>query len=370
MTKLLDLNYYNYNNLSDPGEVLELQKTSLGFVPFIKDRLNIEFIKHMNYEGERWIDGIKYRFFKSRNKFWYIPFATHRYTKKQKPDIVLVQGLVFPLQVIALRLTLGRRTKIIVQHHAEKPYSGIRKIFQRMADKCIAAYMFTAAGNIKTWKEKGVIKNEAKCFEVLEASSYFEKQDKLLSRKKLNIADSTVFLWVGRLISGKDPFTVLEAFKKYVWQNSDAKLYMIYQGGDLLEEVKNRIIESNELRNNVFLQGEVLHQQLPYWFSAADFYISGSHSEGSGYALVEAMACGCIPVVTAIPSFKKMTNDGGCGFLFEPGNSNDLYEKLLKTQLIDKELYSGKIITQFNKELSFLSIADKLYGLCDKLYTK
>ena len=147
MIKLVDLNYHSHSKISNPEEVLEIQKASIGFVEFIKERLSIHLIKHMDFEGERNINGVRYSFFKSNNKFWYIPFKTHLFIKKQQPDIVLIQGLVFPLQLIALKFQLDKRTKIIVQHHGEKPFTGIKKMFQKIASRYVSFYLFTSVVN-------------------------------------------------------------------------------------------------------------------------------------------------------------------------------------------------------------------------------
>jgi glycosyltransferase involved in cell wall biosynthesis len=40
-------------------------------------------------------------------------------------------------------------------------------------------------------------------------------------------------------------------------------------------------------------------------------FVSGSHFEGSGYALIEAMSAGLVPVVTDIPSFRVIAGDSG-----------------------------------------------------------
>ena len=43
------------------------------------------------------------------------------------------------------------------------------------------------------------------------------------------------------------------------------------------------------------------------FYSAADLFVVGSHHEGSGYSLMEACACGAMPVVTDIPTFRLLT---------------------------------------------------------------
>ena len=350
--------------------MLTLHSEGLGYASFMNNRIDITIIEHINYEGELINNGVRYQFFKAKKGFFYLYRQTIRYIKKERPDILYVQGLVFPFQVILLRVFLGKKYTIVVQHHGGGPFSGIKKIFQRIADKCIDAYVFTAIGNVAPWKASGIIKKDARCFEILEGSTDFKQQDKLLSREKINISGDPLILWVGRLNKNKDPLTVLEGFKKYVQQVPGVRLYMIYQEDDLLDEIKKYIAEDKSLQDSVYLQGKVSHEELPYWFSAADLFVSGSHSEGSGYALLEAMACGCIPVVTAIPSFKKITIYGEYGYLFEPGNDESLYTALIKAGATDKEDLSKKITAHFAKELSFNSIAEKLYRLCIKLTAK
>ena len=51
------------------------------------------------------------------------------------------------------------------------------------------------------------------------------------------------------------------------------------------------------------------HDEMPNYYAAADVFVSGSHSEGSGYALIEAMSAGVVPVVTDIPSFRAIAGD-------------------------------------------------------------
>ncbi len=142
---------------------------------------------------------------------------------------------------------------------------------------------------------------------------------------------------------------------------------MIYQNEDLLEEIKNKVLQSIVLEDAVKLIGKVDHRELPYWFSAANFFISGSLSEGSGYALLEAMACGCIPVVTAIPSFEKITEKGKYGYLFPPGDVETLAQLLenLHTLPIEKERL--RIEKYFREKLSFQSIAESLGEVINQL---
>jgi glycosyltransferase involved in cell wall biosynthesis len=370
MIKLIDVNYHTHSNICNPEEVLELQKASIGFVDFIKEKLSIQLIKHLNYEGEKYVNGVKYVFFKSKNKFLHIPFKTHRYIRKQKPDIILIQGLIFPLQLITLKLMLPKKTKIMVQHHGERPFPGIKKFFQKIADHFIDTYLFTSIENANEWIDKKIIKSKKKCSELLEASTFFTVKDKLECKRLLSFKGNHNFLWVGRLNKGKDPITVINAFEKYVAIYPKARLFMIFQTEELLPVIKEKFEENDHLKKAVILKGKVNHDELERWYNAADFFISASHKEGSGYALLEAMSCGCIPIVTEIPSFKKITNDGKFRFLFEPGNSESLLNILLNSKNIEREKLSKSINNHFNNSLSFRSIADNLFSICERLTKK
>ena len=61
---------------------------------------------------------------------------------------------------------------------------------------------------------------------------------------------------------------------------------------------------------------------------AADVFVLGSHREGSGYAAIEAMAGGAIPVLTDIPSFRALTGNGRIGALWTPGEPQSLADAL------------------------------------------
>lgn len=370
MIKLVELNYHCHTEYTRPEQVIAKHKLSSGFIHFIKDRVDLLLVKHLNYEGETRIEDIRYRFFKSVNSFWYIPFKTHRFIKKEDPGVILVQGFVFVLPVIFLRWKLGRRCVILVQHHGERPFTGLKGFLQRWADASIDGYLFTSLDNATEWIDRKIIGKKEKCYEVQAASASFTLKDKAACKARLNIAGDNNFLWVGRLNSNKDPLTVIAAFERYLAVETKAKLYMIYQTDELITEIEIWIKRSAALLNAVHLVGKIEHEQLEYWYNAADFYISGSHREASGYALVEAMVCGCIPVVTDIPSFIKITGNGKYGILFKPGNAQDLYEQLLSTDKLDKKNYSRTVHAYAKENLSYKTVAEQVYQLCLSLVAK
>ena len=131
---------------------------------------------------------------------------------------------------------------------------------------------------------------------------------------------------------------------------------MIYRFADLEQEEK-QWVKQEQLAEQVILLGKQDRNELLHYYNSADYFISASHKEGSGYAAIEAMSCGVVPILTHIPSFVSLTKAGGVGTLFEPGNSEMLYQKICA--LLDKPLVQerDRVLTHFNQYFSFEAIA-------------
>jgi glycosyltransferase involved in cell wall biosynthesis len=145
---------------------------------------------------------------------------------------------------------------------------------------------------------------------------------------------------------------------------------MIYQEQDLLPEITAFIRHHPGLDKGVSLLGWKSREEMATWYSAADFYISASHMEGSGYALLEALACGCVPVVSDIPPFRKITREGHLALLFQAGDPQSLLACLKRLAAIDLPDRSEAIREHFTRELSFQAIADKLTAVVRLLVAK
>ena len=330
-----------------------------------KDNIVIN-VKQIDYEGIREHNGVEHRFVKFERQKTYFPFKLIRYIKQLKPDIVFVQGLHHPLQVIQLRLILGQKVNIVAQHHAEKPFIGIKKYIQRMADKGIDAYLFASHELGKEWMKNGNIASAKKIHEVMEVSSVFYPVSKTTSKTITGVSGDPVFLWVGRLNANKDPLNVVRAFLNFSAMCPTACLYMIYHTDELLEEI-NQLLQKKPANNRIILVGKVPHDELLYWYNSADFIISASHYEGSGTVVCEAMSCGCIPLITDIPSFRMITDNGACGSLYEAGNEKALLSVLLQTQTMNIKEKQENCLTYFKTHLSFEAIAGQIQQIVQGL---
>jgi glycosyltransferase involved in cell wall biosynthesis len=359
---------YNYSpDIHSPQEWLDRVKIYVGSLEYLNKKHTIMRVEQINYTGNFLHNGVQYYCVDGGKKKNYFPGKLNRFVKSLHPDVVIVSGLHFPLQVIQLRFRLGKKVKIIVQNHAEKPFGGLKKYLQRMADKCINAYFFASCAIGAEWVSKGNLTSEKKIYEIMEVSSVFYPVDKILARSKTQVTGNPVFLCAGRLNQNKDPLTVAKAFLKFLQIHLTARLYMIYQTEELLPELKLLINDDKNNRDAVILVGEVPHDEMQYWYNSVDFIISGSHYEGSGTAICEAMSCGCIPVVTDIPSFRTITGSGQCGFLYEAGNEKALHSALIQTMQTDVQEKRNKTLEHFKNKLSFEAIAGKIQEVATSL---
>jgi glycosyltransferase involved in cell wall biosynthesis len=370
MLKLTDITFHANHEYANTTDLLKAQFSSLLYVSHLKKWMTVEVIKHVA-GTETVIDPHEnYQFFVSKNRHGYISPATIAHLKKTKPDIVLVRGLIFPLHILRLKMLLGKQVKIIVRHHADTPSKGIKKYFQMLADRVIDAYLFTSYGNAKYWIGNKIISSTAKLYEMPGTLTGFEKKDKLTSRQKLGLAKGPQYIWVGRLNANKDPLTVLKAFEHFLLISPEAKLHLFYQTEELLPEILKFKHNNSSLTNAIVFHGPIKNEDLVYWYSAADFYISASYSEGGSAALLEAMSCGCIPIVSAIPAAMKVTENGKYGFHFQPGDADELLNALTVSLAATGTDLPLQIESHFQKEFSVAAVSEKLYRICIQLAGK
>jgi glycosyltransferase involved in cell wall biosynthesis len=312
-------------------------------------------IHHIQYEGSLERDNVKYVFFKRKKWQLLFPFRLHRYIKTLAPDVVIVHGLVFPVQVVFLRCQLGS-VKLFVVHHAEKPLRFPKDLIQRLSDRFIHGYFFSSSALGDLWIKRNQISSPEKVHEVMEVSSIFHSTRDLT---EVTLIRDT-YLWVGRFDSNKDPLTLLRAFLIFLRERPNIKLHIVFRGGNLVHEVYQILSAEKILSARIVLTENIDHDALLSVYNNAAFIISTSHYEGSGMAVCEGMSCGCIPILTNIPSFRMMTLQGKIGLLFEPGDVNSLYNALCKSTELDLMSERKKVLEQFQQNLSHDAISEKM----------
>jgi glycosyltransferase involved in cell wall biosynthesis len=278
-----------------------------------------------------------------------------------RPDVVHVNGVIFPALVAALRRALGAGVVIVAQDHGacEPPRLhrrlGTARLWRNGFD-ALDACSFTAREQAEPWERTGWLKR-AVILTVVEASTDMVPQPRERASQSTGVSGTPAIVWVGRLNDNKDPMTVLGGLELAMRHLPGARAWMIYREATLEPAVAERIRRSPALSTGVTLVGSVPHDAIAGYLSAADIYVSGSHREGSGYALIEAMACGAAPVVTDIPSFRAIAGD--CGCRWPPGDAKGCAEALLRVARADVAAERVRVRTRFERALSWSALGDQ-----------
>ncbi|HZS60996.1 MAG TPA: glycosyltransferase family 4 protein [Gemmatimonadaceae bacterium] len=268
-----------------------------------------------------------------------IPWRLHRMARQLAPTLVHANGLTFPLQLRALRSALAPTTRLIVQDHAGAPSRRLRAL-HRWSLRPIDAFLFMTRDHARPWLDAGVISARQPIYEITEGSTHFRRVDRAAHRVP-------VLLWVGRLIPLKDPLTIVRGFLS---ASVDAHLYMVYADDTLRSAIPDHPA--------ITFLGKRPHAELETIYNGADYFVLGSHNEGSGYALLEAMACGVVPVVSDIPSFRRIV--GSSGELFTPGDADAFAAALRRAMARPLPQASLHAAADFEQRLSFRAIARDL----------
>ena len=87
-----------------------------------------------------------------------------------------------------------------------------------------------------------------------------------------------------------------------------------YAQPDRLQWVHDRVREYGA-QENVRLVGRVPHEEMAAYYRAADVFVSLAFWDSGPISMVEAMACGAVPVMGALPSVREWITDGQNGYL-------------------------------------------------------
>jgi len=64
--------------------------------------------------------------------------------------------------------------------------------------------------------------------------------------------------------------------------------------------------------------GVISYPDMPLWYKLADAVVMVPRSDGLPNSLVEAMACGAVPVLNRLPQYAELISHGENGFLVDP----------------------------------------------------
>jgi len=351
---LVQVNYEYDKSLSDPDELLDRYFTLTGWGQAARraGAGRVAVVQRFHRSARLSRDGIEYVFCNAR-----VP-GLSRAVAGLGPDIAHVNGLIFPALTWMLRRMLPASTAVVVQNHSDGGAVG-RAPFLRVAGRAARtaadAFLFAALEHAAAWRRAGLIARHQPIHQVMEASTTLQPMPRAVARTRCDVRGAPAVLWVGRLNANKDPLTVLDGFARSLADLPDAALTMIYSSDELLPSVREHVEQSTVLKDRVRLIGRVPHDVIAAYFSAADLFVLGSHHEGSGYSLMEASACGAVPVVTDIPTFRLLTG-AAAGALWPVGDAPALARAMVDVARRDLSVERARLREHFARALSWDAI--------------
>jgi glycosyltransferase involved in cell wall biosynthesis len=302
--------------------------------------------------------------------YYFLPFGARRgagtaltqLLHELAADLFHVHGLGFPREVLALA-ALVPGVPIVLQDHASRLPPLWRRASWRRGMAAAAGITFCAAEQARPFAGAGLLGPSTRVYEIPESTCRFAPGAREEARRQTALAGDPAVLWVGHLDANKDPLTVLDGVSAAARQLPELRLFCCFGTAPLLPAVQDRISGDPGLRERVHLLGKVPHDRIEQLMRAADLFVLGSHREGSGYSLIEAMACGLPPVVTDIPSFRALTGAGAVGKLWPCGDSRALAQALQTLAVRVDDGMRSAVRKHFDRELSFDALGLKLASM-------
>lgn len=368
MLKIVQANAVYDPPLRDAGALLDTYHTLTEWsAAMAAAGARVSVVQRFHTAGRVDRDGVAYELVRDKHVPWLsatdAPAEFVAAVARHDADVIHVNGLIFPTLVARLRLAAGPHATIVVQHHGgEFPIrgGGLVGMWQRRRWRnglaAADALSFTSREQAEPWRAAGVLGHQ-RIVEIVESGTTLRRVERARARTAIALGGDPLILWVGRLTTNKDPLTVLEALDRALPQLPTAHVAMLFGDDTLIDAVDQRRRSSPALRGRVTLAGRISRDEIPNYYGAADVFISGSHSEGSGYALIESMAAGVVPVVTDIPSHRAIAGD--CGARWPAGDAAAGAAALLRVCSADLAEQRARVLERYDAALRWDAIARK-----------
>ena len=200
----------------------------------------------------------------------------------------------------------------------------------------------------------------------------FRPRDDTPLRQRLGLSDRPLLLTVGRLVRRKGIDTVLRTLPALVESCPDLAYVVVGSGPD--QSRLERLADRLGIHDRVRFVGEVDHDRLPLYYSAADLFVMPAREdppdvEGFGLVFLEANACGTPVIGARTGGIPDAISDGETGLLVPPNAPDALAEaatRVLTTPVLADTLGRQGRHRAVN-EASWDHIADRIYDVLSRM---
>jgi len=194
----------------------------------------------------------------------------------------------------------------------------------------------------------------------------FKPVSKGSARQYLGFGNDKIILFVGRIDPLKGIDKLIQAIP-YLQNIQGLKLVVIGGGENSQREIEQlqKLARNLNIQDSVTFLGLIKHEQLPYFYSAADVCVVPSYYESCGLVALESLACGTSVVATDVGNLKSVIRQGETGYVITDNVPHRLADKialLLSKPSTDTE--SALSIRASVSRFSWSNIAEAIIREC------
>lgn len=135
-------------------------------------------------------------------------------------------------------------------------------------------------------------------------------------------------VYVGRFEKIKGVQKFVESVSIIAKSNPDIQVGLV--GDGTLKPEVEQFVDNNDLVNNVELFGWVQRDQVSNILNNSKYIVLPSESEGVPKTLLEAMACGTVPIATPVGGIPDVIESGETGLLLKSNSPDRMAEEIQK----------------------------------------
>ena len=145
----------------------------------------------------------------------------------------------------------------------------------------------------------------------------FRPMDQGEVRKKLGLNGEKVLLYVGRVEPLKGLDLLVETAAQIEVGEENVRMMVVGGGGPGEPETDRvrRLAEERQVHGLIDFVGRVDHDELPFYYNAADVCVVPSYYESFGLVALESMACGTPVVASRVGGLPTLVHHGHTGYL-------------------------------------------------------
>ncbi|MEN0038116.1 MAG: glycosyltransferase family 4 protein [Cellvibrio sp.] len=283
-------------------------------------------------------------------------------------DVIHVHGVDFFYDFLAATKWLHRRPLVLSTHggffHTSFASRAKQAYFKSITRLSASAYNHVVATSANDGDLFGQIMSQRK-LQVIENGVDVEKYARCAAPTL-----TPTLMYFGRWSSNKGLLPAMELFADLHRQHPEWRLIIAGREYDhSLTELKE-VSEKLGIANAVTLAANPSDAEIQDLLRQSSYFLCLSRHEGFGIAPIEAMSAGLTPILSSIPPFKRLENESGLGFCFDPATqANDAITQLLQLHNQGEAAYQIRVTTaqNFATRYAWPQVADRYLALYSQL---